>query len=220
MPAERSVALRDSETVVVAPGATSMAGSAVFVVTQSSTMPWLPAETVTYGYDALRQPNRVEGLSTYVTDARYSKLGETLQYELSTGPRTTWLTVNRLGLSEFLRDEAPGELQGGGHQVQHPVDVETEPLEIRHHAPDRIRHQPRPIGVLDAEEELAAVMPRQQPREQHRANAAKVKEPRRAGSKARANLGHGSSRLAYGRRITAERNGQSQNHERFRLSFR
>ncbi|MFC6679452.1 RHS repeat domain-containing protein [Nonomuraea ferruginea] len=76
---------------------------------QSITFPeagGLPAETVTYGYDALRQPTKVEGLSTYVTDARYGKLGETLQYELSTGARKTWLTyTHEEGTRRLIRSQ-------------------------------------------------------------------------------------------------------------------
>ncbi|MFG2076267.1 RHS repeat domain-containing protein [Nonomuraea maritima] len=70
----------------------------------------LPEESVTYGYDAMGQPRAVEGLSTYVTDARYSKLGETLQYELSSGARKAWLTftheegTRRLVRSQLDRD--------------------------------------------------------------------------------------------------------------------
>jgi RHS repeat-associated protein len=76
---------------------------------QSITFPaagGLPDETVTYGYDGLRQPNRVEGLSSYVTDARYGKLGETLQYELSTGTRKTWLTyTHEEGTGRLIRSQ-------------------------------------------------------------------------------------------------------------------
>ncbi|MFI6477123.1 RHS repeat-associated core domain-containing protein [Nonomuraea sp. NPDC050663] len=76
---------------------------------QSITFPaagGLPDETVVYGYDALRQTNRVAGLSTYVTDARYSKLGETLQYELSTGDRKSWLTyTHEEGTRRLIRSQ-------------------------------------------------------------------------------------------------------------------
>ncbi|MBF8186167.1 type IV secretion protein Rhs [Nonomuraea sp. K274] len=84
---------------------------------QSITFPeagGLAAETVTYDYDGLRQPVQVTGLSSYVTDARYSKLGETLQYELSTGTRKTWLTftheegTRRLVRSQVDRDNGNG----------------------------------------------------------------------------------------------------------------
>ncbi|MEV2273261.1 RHS repeat domain-containing protein [Nonomuraea africana] len=52
----------------------------------------LEAESVVYTYDELSQPTKVTGLSSYVTATRYSKLGETLQYELGTGGKKTWLT--------------------------------------------------------------------------------------------------------------------------------
>ncbi|MEV5328839.1 RHS repeat-associated core domain-containing protein [Nonomuraea sp. NPDC052634] len=52
----------------------------------------LEAEQVVYTYDDLNQPVKVTGLSAYVTAARYSKLGETLQYELGEGSKKTWLT--------------------------------------------------------------------------------------------------------------------------------
>ncbi|MFI7694782.1 RHS repeat domain-containing protein [Nonomuraea sp. NPDC049655] len=52
----------------------------------------LEAESVVYSYDELSQPTKVSGLSSYVTATRYSKLGETLQYELGSGGKKTWLT--------------------------------------------------------------------------------------------------------------------------------
>ncbi|MFC5832328.1 RHS repeat domain-containing protein, partial [Nonomuraea insulae] len=52
----------------------------------------LAEESVVYSYDELSQPTKVTGLSSYVTATRYSKLGETLQYELGTGNKKTWLT--------------------------------------------------------------------------------------------------------------------------------
>ena len=52
----------------------------------------LAEESVAYTYDELSQPTKVTGLSSYVTATRYSKLGETLQYELGTGAKKTWLT--------------------------------------------------------------------------------------------------------------------------------
>ncbi|MGW4790800.1 RHS repeat-associated core domain-containing protein [Nonomuraea sp. NPDC004297] len=52
----------------------------------------LAEEQVVYTYDALGQPAKVTGLSAYVGAARYSKLGETLQYELGDGGKKTWLT--------------------------------------------------------------------------------------------------------------------------------
>lgn len=55
----------------------------------------LAEESVVYSYDGLSQPTKVTGLSPYVTAARYSKLGETLQYELSTGGKKSWLTYTR-----------------------------------------------------------------------------------------------------------------------------
>ncbi|MFG1944024.1 RHS repeat domain-containing protein [Nonomuraea sp. NPDC048826] len=52
----------------------------------------LAEESVVYTYDELAQPTRVAGLSPYVSAARYSKMGETLQYELGEGAGKTWLT--------------------------------------------------------------------------------------------------------------------------------
>ncbi|MGR6923289.1 RHS repeat domain-containing protein [[Actinomadura] parvosata] len=52
----------------------------------------LAEEQVVYTYDELNQPTKVTGLSAYVSAARYSKLGETLQYELGDNGKKTWLT--------------------------------------------------------------------------------------------------------------------------------
>ncbi|MBF8189726.1 type IV secretion protein Rhs [Nonomuraea sp. K274] len=52
----------------------------------------LAEESVVYSYDGLSQPAKVTGLSAYVSATRYSKLGETLQYELGEGTKKTWLT--------------------------------------------------------------------------------------------------------------------------------
>ncbi|MEV0198972.1 RHS repeat-associated core domain-containing protein [Nonomuraea sp. NPDC050691] len=52
----------------------------------------LAEESVVYTYDELSQPVKVTGLSAYVSATRYSKLGETLQYELGSGSKRTWLT--------------------------------------------------------------------------------------------------------------------------------
>ncbi|WP_326636620.1 type IV secretion protein Rhs [Nonomuraea fuscirosea] len=52
----------------------------------------LAEEQVVYSYDALSQPVKVTGLSAYVNATRYSKLGETLQYELGDNGKKTWLT--------------------------------------------------------------------------------------------------------------------------------
>ncbi|MEO3791079.1 RHS repeat-associated core domain-containing protein [Nonomuraea sp. B10E15] len=52
----------------------------------------LAEESVVYSYDELGQPVRLAGASTYVNTTRYSKLGETLQYELGSGSKKTWLT--------------------------------------------------------------------------------------------------------------------------------
>ncbi|MFI7453533.1 RHS repeat-associated core domain-containing protein [Nonomuraea sp. NPDC049714] len=106
--------LRQSVTVPEREG--QLAGTYVFNTrytaddqVQSITFPaagGLPDETVTYGYDELRQPTKVEGLSTYVTDARYSKLGETLQYELSTGGPKSWLTrTHEEGTRRLIRSQ-------------------------------------------------------------------------------------------------------------------
>ncbi|TYB57464.1 hypothetical protein FXF51_40565 [Nonomuraea sp. PA05] len=62
---------------------------------QSVTFPaggGLAEESVAYTYDELGQPVKMTGLSTYVGAARYSKTGETLQYELGEAGRKTWLT--------------------------------------------------------------------------------------------------------------------------------
>ncbi|MFI7225178.1 RHS repeat domain-containing protein [Nonomuraea angiospora] len=104
------------QTVTIPEREGELAGSYVFNTrytpddqVQSITFPeagGLAAETVTYDYDGLRQPVRVTGLSSYVTDARYSKLGETLQYELSTGARKTWLTfTHEEGTRRMIRSQ-------------------------------------------------------------------------------------------------------------------
>ncbi|MEU0567861.1 RHS repeat-associated core domain-containing protein [Nonomuraea sp. NPDC005983] len=73
----------------------------------------LADESVVYTYDGLSQPTKVSGLSSYVTAARYSKLGETLQYELSTGGKKSWLTfthdetTQRLTRTRLDRESAP-----------------------------------------------------------------------------------------------------------------
>ncbi|SDJ61425.1 RHS repeat-associated core domain-containing protein [Nonomuraea jiangxiensis] len=64
----------------------------------------LADESVVYSYDELGQPTTVTGLSAYVSATRYSKLGETLQYELGTGTRKTWLT--------YTHDEGTRRLTG------------------------------------------------------------------------------------------------------------
>ncbi|MEV0594213.1 RHS repeat domain-containing protein [Nonomuraea cavernae] len=72
----------------------------------------LEAESVVYSYDGLSQPTKVTGLSSYVTATRYSKMGETLQHELSTGGKKAWLTythdetTRRLTRSRLDRDGA------------------------------------------------------------------------------------------------------------------
>lgn len=73
----------------------------------------LEEESVVYSYDALSQPTKVTGLSTYVNATRYSKLGETLQYELGSGTKKTWLTythdeaTRRLSRMRVDREGAP-----------------------------------------------------------------------------------------------------------------
>ncbi|MFI7126605.1 RHS repeat-associated core domain-containing protein [Nonomuraea sp. NPDC050153] len=62
----------------------------------------LAEEQVVYTYDELGQTTKVSGLSTYVGAARYSKLGETLQYELGSAGKKTWLT--------YAHDEATRRL--------------------------------------------------------------------------------------------------------------
>ncbi|NUW39836.1 RHS repeat-associated core domain-containing protein [Nonomuraea rhodomycinica] len=62
----------------------------------------LADEQVVYDYDELGQPTKVTGLSSYVTAARYSKLGEVLQYELSTGGRKSWLTYTHDEVTQRL----------------------------------------------------------------------------------------------------------------------
>ncbi|MFK4037334.1 RHS repeat-associated core domain-containing protein [Nonomuraea wenchangensis] len=65
----------------------------------------LAEEQVVYSYDGLGQVVKVAGLSTYVNAARYSKLGETLQYELGgSGSKKAWLT--------YTHDEATRRLSG------------------------------------------------------------------------------------------------------------
>ncbi|MGA5757367.1 RHS repeat-associated core domain-containing protein [Nonomuraea bangladeshensis] len=64
----------------------------------------LAEESVVYSYDGLNQPVKVTGLSAYVSAARYSKLGETLQYELGEGSKKTWLT--------YTHDEGTRRLTG------------------------------------------------------------------------------------------------------------
>ena len=64
----------------------------------------LAEESVVYSYDELNQTTKVTGLSSYVTAARYSKLGEALQYELGTGGKKTWLT--------YTHDESTRRMTG------------------------------------------------------------------------------------------------------------
>ncbi|MEO3868847.1 RHS repeat-associated core domain-containing protein [Nonomuraea sp. B12E4] len=74
---------------------------------QSVTFPavgGLAEESVVYSYDVLSQPTQVTGLSAYVSATRYSKMGETLQYELGEGNKKTWLT--------YTHDEATRRLTG------------------------------------------------------------------------------------------------------------
>jgi RHS repeat-associated protein len=73
----------------------------------------LADEQVVYTYDQLGQPVKAGGLSTYVTATRYSRMGETLQHELSTGGKKAWLTythdegTRRLTGSRLDREGAP-----------------------------------------------------------------------------------------------------------------
>ncbi|WP_148086376.1 RHS repeat-associated core domain-containing protein [Micromonospora sp. HM5-17] len=48
----------------------------------------LPAETVRYGYDALGMPTTLTGLTSYVTESLYSKLGEEIRHVYSTGGKS------------------------------------------------------------------------------------------------------------------------------------
>jgi RHS repeat-associated protein len=78
----------------------------------------LPAEVVTQGYDALKQPTTLSGLSPYVTGTGYSTIGEVRSYVLSSGgkninvgfdydPATRRLarnTVSREGVDGYDRD--------------------------------------------------------------------------------------------------------------------
>ncbi|MFF0312627.1 RHS repeat domain-containing protein [Streptosporangium sp. NPDC004379] len=72
----------------------------------------LAEESVVYTYDGLSQPVTVTGLSSYVTATRYSKLGETLQYELNSGGKKSWLTythdegTRRLARTRLDRESA------------------------------------------------------------------------------------------------------------------
>ncbi|MFD2354104.1 hypothetical protein ACFSTC_39705 [Nonomuraea ferruginea] len=79
----------------------------------------LAEESVVYTYDELAQPTRVAGLSPYVSAARYSKMGDTLQYELGEGGR------------EDLADLHPR--RGHPQDDRHPAGPGRRP-----------RHRPRP----------------------------------------------------------------------------
>ncbi|QFY06764.1 type IV secretion protein Rhs [Nonomuraea phyllanthi] len=102
------------ETVTIPPREGRLAGSYVLNTrytldgdVQSVSFPaagGLEDESVVYSYDALGQPTKVTGLSPYVSATRYSKMGETLQYELGSGSRKTWLT--------YTHDEATRRLTG------------------------------------------------------------------------------------------------------------
>jgi RHS repeat-associated protein len=73
----------------------------------------LPAEGITYGYDALERPTTMEGTQTYVTRGDYGHTGLLLQTELNSGGKKAWLTwsyeegTNRL-------DRAMVDRQGAG----------------------------------------------------------------------------------------------------------
>lgn len=100
------------QTVTIPPREGKLAGSYILNTrytlddqVQSVSFPaagGLADESVVYTYDELGQPTKVTGLSSYVTATRYSKLGETLQHELSTGGKKTWLT--------FTHDESTRRL--------------------------------------------------------------------------------------------------------------
>ncbi|MEU7898088.1 RHS repeat-associated core domain-containing protein [Nonomuraea sp. NPDC049152] len=111
------------QTVTVPPREGALAGSYVLNTrytlddqVQSVSFPaagGLEAEQVVYTYDELSQPTKVTGLSSYVTATRYSKLGETLQHELSSGGKKSWLTythdeaTRRLSRTRLDREAAP-----------------------------------------------------------------------------------------------------------------
>jgi YD repeat-containing protein len=54
----------------------------------------LPAEAVTYTYDALQRITRVAGKNTYATEMVYAQTGELLNAELNTGGRKAWATAS------------------------------------------------------------------------------------------------------------------------------
>jgi hypothetical protein len=72
------------------------------------------------------------------------------------------------------------------------VPVEAEPAERALDLLDRLFHLPARVRVLDAEEELSSLVPREEPVEERGADAADVEEPRRAGRKADAD-GHATT---------------------------
>ncbi|TDD85392.1 polymorphic toxin-type HINT domain-containing protein [Actinomadura rubrisoli] len=73
----------------------------------------LPSETLLYGYDELGNPTTLHGLTWYVTNTSYSKLGQKLQQTYSTGGKRVQETnyyeqgTNRLTRTTTQREVSP-----------------------------------------------------------------------------------------------------------------
>ena len=84
-----------------------------------------------------------------------------------------------------LRDELVGELSRPRHRVElerdRAVPVDPEPLQRALDLVDRLGHLAARVGVLDAEQALAALAAREQPVEEERAHPADVQEAGRRG---------------------------------------
>jgi RHS repeat-associated protein len=117
--------LRTTITIPSVPGEETLAGDYTFGTAynldgtvQSTSYPaggGLAAETVVTSYDDQRRATTLTGtLGSYVTQTRYSLIGQPLQYELSTGGRKTWLTyryeygTGRLAESRVEREGVAG----------------------------------------------------------------------------------------------------------------
>ncbi|WP_285762079.1 type IV secretion protein Rhs, partial [Nocardiopsis ansamitocini] len=74
----------------------------------------LKAEALLYGYDDLQRPTTMRSAEgTYVTRTDYAQTGEPLQYQLSSGGPTTWLTYNyEKGTGRLLRSRAETQAPG------------------------------------------------------------------------------------------------------------
>ena len=75
------------------------------------------------------------------------------------------------------------------------VEVEAEPLHVRQERLHRSRTEPRPVQILDPEEEGAALGAGPEPAEQRRPGIAQVELAGRAGSEAAAMLGGAHQRV-------------------------